>query len=150
MRAQPPMDNPPRQRLGSGRQKSISLKALVFKSQTRTCVRCENTSPLPTVWRGRKTGKAQELTILPRIWEIRAVFRSDNHGNNSSMSNVDDAELSISKWLNGFVADPGSIGSILLRATLLLQSLTPPLPVGYVGFHGNWSPFGACLSLTDG
>ena len=25
---------------------------------------------------------------------------------------------------------------------LLLQSLTPPLSVGYVEFHGNWSPSG--------
>jgi hypothetical protein len=32
----------------------------------------------------------------------------------------------------------------------LLQSLTPPLSVGYVGFHGNWGPFRPESGLTAG
>ena len=32
---------------------------------------------------------------------------------------------------------------------LLLQDLTPPLSVGYLGFHGNWSPFTPESGLTD-
>ena len=31
----------------------------------------------------------------------------------------------------------------------LLQSRTLPLSVGYVGFHGDWSPFGPESGLTD-
>jgi len=37
-----------------------------------------------------------------------------------------------------------------LHEVLRLQSRTPPLFVGYVGFHGNWSRFVTESGITDG
>ena len=53
----------PRQRLGSGRQKS-PLKAQVFKSQTRSIERYENALPLPSGWRCCELYEEQMLSNM--------------------------------------------------------------------------------------